>query len=457
MNLRSIGVRLTLWYAAAFAVALVILGAIMWFAVERSLYHAIDESLRDRVEGIRTFIEDHSTRLLQADVKEEFRAHGDSFQVLDDSGRWIYRGNVLRDSEAVMEGTPGGGTGAGFGNLVLNGASLRFLTERVDIGGNSYTIQAAAPLTELTQGLNGALRLLIPLLPIVLVAASAGGYWLSRRALRPVDEIVRTAQSITAQNLSQRLTVPETGDELERLSRTLNEMIERLESAFTRISRFTADASHELRTPLTLMRTTAEVALRDLERDVTRREALEQIIAEVARTSHLVDNLLLIAKADSGDERLQKTQVDMVQTIEEAAAEVSVLASVKGLALETRLPENAASIVADRYALRRLLLILLDNGVKYTPSGGQIVVSLNVTDDLATVTVSDTGIGIPPEDLPHVFERFYRVDRARSRAQGGTGLGLAIGQWIVEGHGGTLTVQSEVGAGSVFHVSLPVS
>lgn len=457
MNLRSIGARLTMWYAAAFAVALILLGGAMWFAVERSLYHAIDESLRDRVNGITTFIEDHENRLLQEDVREEFRAHGDLFQVLDEEGRWIYRGDALRQNETVAERAPSADADDAFENVALDAEPLRFLTERVEIGGRVYTIQAAAPLTELRQGLNGALRVLIPLLPIVLLVASAGGYWLSRRALHPVDEIVQTARSITAQNLSRRLTVPETGDELERLSRTLNEMIERLESAFTRISRFTADASHELRTPLAVMRTTAEVALRSMDRDGLSREALEQIVAEVSRTSHLVDNLLLIAKADSGDERLQKTRVDVARTIEEATAEAAVLAGVKGLRLETELPESAAWIVADRYALRRLLLILLDNGVKYTPSGGRIVVSLVVSDDLATVTVTDTGIGIPAEHLPHVFERFYRVDRSRSRSQGGTGLGLSIGQWIVEVHGGTITAESEFGAGSRFKVSLPLT
>jgi heavy metal sensor kinase len=330
-------------------------------------------------------------------------------------------------------------------------------TQHVEIDGRRYTIQAAAPLAELREGLRGALKVLIPLLPIVLVAALAGGYWLSRRALRPVDEIVETARSISARNLSQRLNVPETGDELQRLSRTLNEMIERLESAFTRISRFTADASHELRTPLTVMRTTAEVALRESGHDGVSREPLRRIIAEVARTSHLVDNLLLIAKADSGDEKLQMTRVDIVQTIEEVATEVAVLAGVKGVELQTRLPDSAAWVMADRSALRRLLLILLDNGVKYTPTEGQIVVSLVIDDELASVTVRDSGIGIPQADLPHIFERFYRVDRARSRAQGGTGLGLSIGQWIAEGHGGTIVVESKLGVGTTFSMSLPLS
>ncbi len=457
MNIRSIGVRLTIWYAAAFALALLFLGGAMWFAVQQSLYHAIDESLRDRVEGIGRFIEDHKSRLLQDDVREEFRAHGDLFQVLDQDGRWIHRGDALRGIGAAVGPMADAEADGTFENIGGNGAPLRFLTKNLEIDGRVYTIQAAASLTELRQGLQGALRVLIPLLPVMLLAASAGGYWLSRRALRPVDQVVQTARSITAQNLSQRLAVPKTGDELERLSQTLNEMIARLESAFARISRFTADASHELRTPLTVMRTTAEVALRGTQGDGSYREALQQIVAEVAHTSHLVDNLLLIAKADSGEEKLSKTRIDMVETIEEAAAEVAVLARVKGLDLQVRLPERAAWVMADRYALRRLFLILLDNGVKYTPSGGRIAVSLVERDGSVAVTVTDSGIGIPEDDLPHVFERFYRVDRARSRAHGGTGLGLAIGRWIVEVHGGTITVQSELERGSVFHVHLPLA
>jgi signal transduction histidine kinase len=255
--------------------------------------------------------------------------------------------------------------------------------------------------------------------------------------------------------LSKRLEVAPTGDELERLSQTLNEMIARLENAFQKITRFTADASHELRTPLAVMRTTAEVALRAPQADGEHREALEQIVAEIERMSHLVENLLLIAKADSGAADLKKRRVDIVEAVREACSEASVLARVKGLRFEAQLPETSLWVNGDRDALRRLFLILLDNAVKYTPAGGSLVVAVSAQDGCVLGTVRDSGIGIAREHLPHLFARFYRADRARSRADGGAGLGLAIGRWIAEVHGGRLSVESEPQHGSSFHVELP--
>jgi signal transduction histidine kinase len=287
-----------------------------------------------------------------------------------------------------------------------------------------------------------------------LLLASAGGYWVSRRALAPVDEITRTARSITADNLSQRLTVPSTGDELQRLSETLNEMIARIESAFTRIIRFTADASHELRTPLAVMRTTAEVALRGQRVDEERRNALEQIVAEIQRTSHLVDNLLLIANADAGHGRPAKVRMNLTDAVAEACTEGAVLARSKGVNLQARIPEEPIWVLGDTHALRRLFLILVDNAVKYTPTGGSCEVSVDEHDGFVVGSVRDSGIGIASADLPHIFDRFYRVDRARSRAQGGTGLGLAIGRWIAEAHEASITVESEIDRGSVFEVRL---
>jgi signal transduction histidine kinase len=196
------------------------------------------------------------------------------------------------------------------------------------------------------------------------------------------------------------------------------------------------------------------VALRNPRSD-DHRAALEQITAEVERTSQLVENLLLIAKADSGQAQLYKRPVDLVIAVQEACSEARVLARVKGLELHARLPQPSIHVTGDRDALRRLFLILLDNAVKYTAEGGKLEVSLDEADGYVIGTVTDTGIGIAREDLPHVFDRFYRADRARSRDLGGTGLGLAIGRWITEAHGGTLSVESELDRGSSFKVHLP--
>jgi heavy metal sensor kinase len=451
---RSIGGRLTLWYAAAFAAALLVLGGVMWIAVQQSLYHAIDEGLRDRVEGIHVFIEDHKTRLDQEEVREEFRAHGDLFQVLDSTGAAIHRAETL--SDAATPAVAGLGADARFDNVTVHGAPLRFLSQNVTVDGKVYSVQVAGPLADLQQGLHDALWILAPMFPLALLLACAGGYFMSRRALAPVDRITLAARSITAENLSDRLEVPRTGDELERLSSTLNEMIGRLESAFKKISQFTADASHELRTPLAVMRTTAEVALRNPNDSGEYRTALERVVAETERTSYLVDNLLLIARADSGRAGLARGPVDLVAAVDEACLQANVLAQVKGISMVKQLPLRSIAASGDRDALRRLFLILLDNAVKYTPAGGEVVITVEESDGRFSGTVRDTGIGIPQAALPHIFDRFYRVDRARSRALGGAGLGLAIARWITEAHGGTLSVASEVDRGSQFRVQLPI-
>ena len=451
MKIKSIGARLTLWFTSAFAAAMIALGVAIWLIVRQSLYYAIDDGLRDRVEGIRRFVEDHESRLLLDEVKEEFRAHGDLFQVVDERGQVIHRGDAL--AGAVGEPLPSGAAGT-FANGELGGEPLRFLAQPVAVNGQQFTIEAAAPLGALQQGLRNAAWPLAAAVPVALLLAAAGGYWLSRRALAPVDRITATARLIGAQNLAQRLHVAPTDDELARLSQTLNEMIARLETAFQKITRFTADASHELRTPLAVTRTTAEVALR-APPGGEQRAALEHIVAEIERTSQLVENLLLIARADSGAAELRRRRVDLVEAIREACSEAGVLARVKGLRFETHLPQDGVWVDGDRDALRRLFLILLDNAVKYTPTGGSLSVSVVRANGLAIGTVRDTGMGIASEHLPHVFDRFYRADGARSREQAGAGLGLAIGRWIAEVHGGGIRVESEPQRGSAFHVELP--
>lgn len=455
MTLQSIGARLTLWYTAAFALGFAVLGAATWFSVQNSLYHAIDDTLIERAVGIERFIEDHKTRLDVDEVKEEFRAHGDLFQVSDGDGAWVHRGSALAGAKVPLTAD----RDDHFENVLVGEEILRFASHRIEVDGRPLTIQVAAPLNDLQQGLRDAAWLLLPMFPVMLALAAAGGYWLARRALAPVDEITRTARSLSADNLSARLNVPRTGDELARLSGTLNEMLERLEAAFRRVSRFTADASHELRTPLAVMRTTAEVALRAQEDRSESRAALEQILAEVERTSHLTENLLLLAKADSGAGALQRRKVDLAAAVGEACIQAQTLARVKGLTLGAKVPDEAHLWVAgDPHALRRVFLILLDNAVKYTPAGGHIDVVLCQGDDGAAVgAVEDNGIGIAADDVPHVFDRFYRADRARSRELGGAGLGLAIARWIVEAHGGTIAVASEVERGSRFEVRLPLA
>ncbi len=463
MRTRSIGVRLSLWYTAVLGMALVTFGAVVWWAVQHSLNHAIDDTLRDRIEGIRQFIEAHSTSLGLEEMQMEFREHsvlgpgGDLFQVLDKSGGWLYRSDPLYDENVPVYQVSDLGSDRRFETLVIQGAPLRFLSRSIEVAGRPYSVQVAAPLHEVQEGLRDLVWILLSITPLVLVIATIGGYWMSRRALAPVDAITLEAKAIGADSLSQRLAIPKTGDELQRLSETLNEMIERLDEAFQRITRFTADASHELRTPLTLMRTTAELALRGEQPQQEYRESLQQILAELERTSHLLENLLLIARADSGAARLQLSDMDLTQTLREACLQAAPLFEAKHIQFGSQIPEHPIAVKGDALALRQLFLILIDNAVKYTPSGGSVSVSAGQTNDAAVVTVTDTGMGIPSDDLPHIFERFYRVDRARSREQGGAGLGLSIGWWIVESHRGKISIESQASTGTKVQIRLPLS
>jgi heavy metal sensor kinase len=266
-----------------------------------------------------------------------------------------------------------------------------------------------------------------------------------------------TARNISAQNLSSRLDVPQTRDELQRLSETLNGMLSRIELAFKKITQFTADASHELRTPVAVMRTRAELSLRKARSADEYRDVIAEVLAELEKTSGLIEQLMFLARADSGAETLQFTATDLAAVLREACHQGAALAEAKQIAFHESISDGAMLTQGDPTSLRRLFLILIDNAVKYTPSGGQVEVSLQRTGGYATVEVRDTGIGISEADLPNVFERFYRADKARTRELGGVGLGLSIGRWITEVHGGTIEVHSTPGRGSVFQVRLPVT
>jgi heavy metal sensor kinase len=290
----------------------------------------------------------------------------------------------------------------------------------------------------------------------LLLAAASGGYWLSHKALSPVDVITRRARNIGGNNLSDRLEKLSTGDELQRLSDTLNEMLARIESAFLRVNQFTADASHELRTPISLIRTEAEIALRKMRGNEEYREALRHILLEAERTSSLVEELLSLARSDSGRESLHLAPLDLRPAVAETANEWRQMVESRNLQFTQAIVDCQFPVLADRKAVQRLLAILLDNAVKYTAPPGAIELRLQEQNGNAIISVCDSGIGIAKEDQERIFERFYRVDKARSRELGGAGIGLAIADWIVQQHRGSIAVHSSIGSGSTFVVELPM-
>jgi signal transduction histidine kinase len=274
----------------------------------------------------------------------------------------------------------------------------------------------------------------------------------SQSARRIFDKQLTAAEgevmAIVVENLQERLNVPSTGDQLQRLSETLNAMLSRLELSVRRIKQFTADASHELRAPVSLIRTTAEVAVQKRDRPAGEYlEALDEILQEAERTSQVVDSMMLLARADSGKEIVESGSADFCEVVREAAEQGEKLARSHGVQFRVDLPDGTCMIRGDSEALRRAILILIDNAAKYTPAGGSITVRLNANNGVAVATVTDTGIGIAKEDRAHIFDRFWRADRARSREQGGAGLGLSIAKWIVEMHQGSIDVKSEPAKG----------
>jgi len=391
---------------------------------------------------------------LQDELREhqELREQADFLQVCDQNGRWIYRSRLMAHYDPPV---PLKASYSAY-NVMAVDLPLRVLVREMSAGGQTYRIQVAAPMDDFYEAMDRFKWLVLLLSPLVLVLASGGGYWLSRRALAPVDQITRAAQDINSNSLAKRLDVPQSGDELQRLSETLNSMLARLESSFNRITQFTADASHELRTPLALMRTTTEVSLRTSQTVSDYREAQEEVLAELEKTSSLVEKLMLLARADAGVESLQRLPVNLADCLREACKDGKILAETKQLSFQQNIDSSTLVVEGDSLALHRLFLILIDNAVKYTPSGGSIAVGLTGSDDSAVAEFRDTGIGISAVDLPNIFDRFYRADKARSREFGGVGLGLSIAWWVAEAHRGSIEVQSIPGAGSVFRVRLPL-
>jgi heavy metal sensor kinase len=458
MKRLPIRVKLTAWYSGVLALTFVVFGTAAYFAMLTSIETTVDEGLRDRSAGIRELM----TRVLPQGserVADELREHselreeGDLSQVSDENGHWVYRSSLMEHF-----GVPMARAGApALVSLRLKDMPLRVLTSEVRLGERTYHVQVAMPMDDFYDALDHFRWLLLLLSPLLLIIASAGGYWMSRRALLPVDEITRAAQSISHKNISSRLAVPQSRDELQRLAETLNDMLQRLDVAFKKITQFTADASHELRTPVALMRTAAELSLRRPRTENEYREALSQILREVERTSGLIEKLMLLARADSGAEALKFARIDLAENLRGACQQGQTLADAKQIRFQHQISNSHIFVDGDAHALERLFLILIDNAVKYTQSGGQVTASLKDSDSFAVVEIRDTGIGIGEEDLPHIFERFYRADKARSREMGGIGLGLSIGQWIAQAHGGLIEVESVIGQGSVFRVRLPVS
>ncbi len=492
MKRLSIRARMTLWYTGILAATLLLLGGVAYGLLMRGLWNEVDGTLERVARAVAQAAQQTATDFVPPDMNDLLRRFfGPNFadrfyQFLDPRGEVDPR--LPRERGAPLAISPralkNAAEGYGTFETVPNGGThpVRVFTFPIVAQGRMVKVlQVGMSLEGLLRERQNFLWALATLTPLALLLAGGGGWLLARRALRPVDQMTQAARRIGAERLAERLEGAETNDELGRLARTLNEMLARLEAGFAQVRRFSADASHELRTPLTILKGEIEVALRSAREPSEYERVLASALEEVERMARLVDDLLMLSRADAGALRWERGPVELDRLVEEVAKQGEVLGRARAIQVAI---QSLEPLIAhgDEPRLRQLLLNLVDNAVKYTPQGGRVTLSLrrvggesdgtpateagaapdpptSRTPDgsAAEIAVQDSGVGIPAEALPRIFERFYRVDDARSREAGGTGLGLCIARTIAEAHGGRIEVESAPGVGSTFTVRLPLA
>jgi two-component system, OmpR family, sensor kinase len=467
----SLRVKLTLYYLAILSAILFFIGAALYTYVSRNLMMPIDESLTYQAKRVERIIklgpggvepglgEDSGDRFL------ELRPHAiqiidDSFQIRDEE---FASPNDSLDIDKDKLSQLAVGETRYDTMKTYNGEWLRVVTLRAkDPDGNgTYFIRIGRSLQTFQKTTRRTLILLWIAIPLALLLGSYGGLLLANQALRPVDRMTRAAEQIAAGDLSKRVSEPARMDEMGRLAATFNDMISRLQAAFERQKQFTSDASHELRTPLAVMRGDIEVTLRRERTNEEYKRALTSNLEEIMRLSRLVEDLLTLARGDTGRIELRCEPVDLNDLCRQMSEYIAPLADQRQQSLIYEPPRGAETapvmISADILRIKQLLLNLLDNAIKYTQPRGKVTLGLKTEEKVAIITVADTGRGIPPEDLPHIFERFFRRSaKTADRTAAGFGLGLSIVKWIVDSHGGRIEAKSEVGKGTEFTVRLPL-
>jgi len=494
INRLSFRWKLTLWYSGIVALALLAFSMILYLSVRSSLYNTLDVSLKQDADYIHRMMQlkqpqhkklpklkrnerkklkeeisrdkeqqapppPDSTNTESPEEREALEVWGDVYrhvllnpknnlvQVKSEEGEILFRSDNLLPDTLVY---PALGKGFGLSDINLGDRSLRVVV----LDASDMDIAVAYPSNDIQTILNQLFSMLVYLVPAVLVVAIAGGWLLARAALKPVNQIVETTKDITAHNLENRIPEPAGEDEMRRLVQTLNGMIDRLQTSFAQIRQFTADASHELRTPLTILTGEIELAIRTEQTPERYRRVLSSSLDEVLRLSNIVNKLLLLSRAEAGSLDLGHEPVHLKTLLEEVVEDAEILASPKNIAVALHADHDVV-VPGDDARLHELFLNLVDNAIKYSNDNGTLNVTLEEYAVSAIVRVRDTGIGIAPENLGRIFNRFFRVDKARSRKSGGSGLGLAICKWIVDAHHGSISVNSTFGEGSEFVVTLP--
>ena len=465
MQIRSVGTRLTLWYISLLTVTFMLLAGAAYGFLAYSLSHDLDAALDGVAGALAKQAHGGATSFFSSEVDEIFRhffgyspldryfdirdlrGRSDPRQPLHPSAKLPLSQKALRNAS---QGLPTFETVENIGNYPARVLTLPI----IKAGRVTNLVQVGMSLENMYKTRRRFLLIMAAVLPFGLLLAGGGGWLLARRALKPVDIMTQAARRISGEHLDERLQETGSGDELDRLAKTLNNMLGRLDDAFHQIRQFSADASHELQTPLTILKGEMEVALRSPRSPEEYQGVLESGLEEIDRISHLVEGLLLLARADAGVLRLDLRPVKLKELLQEIYEQMKVVADDHSVSLQTASLE-AVSIQGDREHLRRLLLNVVDNAIKYTPAGGSVALSLQDDGGWASLKVSDTGIGLSKKEQERIFSRFHRATEARSRDEKGVGLGLSLARSIAEAHGGRIQVESTPGQGSTFTVLLP--
>jgi heavy metal sensor kinase len=455
--------RLTLWYVGVFGLMLLlfIFGATMleYWQLTRQMYHAEIQDV-ETAEGLLAFAPDG--RLV---LHEEYHNHPQSILLLDrymevltPAGHVLLRNNKLQGQDLGGAPFPGEGLFSYHPRRVrlADGTRLLLISHIHSIGSQPLLIRLAYSSAPIEHGVLQFIALMLLAMPPALLLAGVAGYRMARKALQPLDKMAERAETITASDLDQRLPVENSNDELGRMARVLNELLQRLQDSFEMLKRFTADASHELRTPLSSIRSVGEVALQRMHTPTEYRDTIGSMLEEAARLTEMVDGLLSISRADAGQVVLHRTTFSALGLAKEVVALLGLLAEEKGQQIRlTGDPELCVN--ADRGVLHRGLANIVENAIKYGPGTSQISILVARTGNYVDISVEDSGETIQEDLQEKIFERFFRIDASRSRQAGGTGLGLAIAKWAIEVNGGSVNLQPGQHGGNLFLVRIPAS